>query len=1750
MDVFSLRDRLIGDYSAFARSFTTISATDIRQALDAEYAAGRFWPDPLISVNPRFKAAKTGDEMAAAGEILPITARVFRLRDRPDEPSVLFHLHQYNALAIAKQRRSFVVTTGTGSGKSLCYFLPIIDTILREKQKDAAPRTRAIVIYPMNALANSQIEEVGKFLKGSGAALTVRRITGQETSDERDEIAKNPPDILLTNFMMLELLLVRQAERDRDIIQHCKGLEFLVLDELHTYRGRQGSDVGLLVRRLRQRTQPPSLVCIGTSATMTSEGPASERNKVVADVSSRLFGTKVLHTDVITEDLEYRTQQPGPSASRPSLGPVVAAGWPTAITNEDFAKHPLAIWLEGRIGIRRPSDGTKLERAAPRTLPQVAQRLAADSGQSVEQCTTVLRDLLLAAAQRESDRIGDANASSDAFFAFKLHQFISGARTALATLQKPAANGAKPGVDERHVTLDAQRFLPGSSGTFLYALHFCRQCGQEFHPVVQEDTEGGPAFLPRDLDDIPPVDPEEDNSAVPHFGLIVPAGGLEFSDQDDQYPEDWLDIGTNQTRLKSDFRRLRARKVSLRPDGVESADGIAFWFLPGKHRFCPSCRTSHASQGKDSNRLAALSMEGRSSATTQLTLSTLRWMHGHDSPVDPLKRKLLGFSDNRQDAALQAGNFNDFLFVTLLRAAQLRALEQAPPDGLEIDDCGKALMKALGFDRRGDEATDREWMMSPGAFGPVRNDAEKTLREVLTYRMLFDQRRGWRLNNPNLEQLDLLEAGYVGLEELAAHAEWPADVPTLLADATPETLVRVYRVIFDHMRTGLALQHPLLAAADLESLTSRSKSSVRAPWGFATDERARSGCALYIRAPQNLQARDRDLVLAGGLLSRLGRALRKQDVWGVPVGKVSRADYEVMLGHLLDHAARSGYLDKDETTYPSCAGWRLQANVLRLRPKAEATGRNLFFVDLYRNVAASLGGGERELFYLEAREHTAQVDRFRRESRERRFRYNDQDRERLKETAPQLKEVLERDTFLPVMFCSPTMELGVDISALNAVFMRNVPPTPANYAQRSGRAGRSGQAALIVTYCAALSPHDQWYFARRETMVHGQVRAPFLDLANPDLVTSHLHAVWLAESGCALDPDVSKSVDLDDPDWRLVKDIRDVIEHPDLSRRAGKAMEEVLDLLSSELTATSAPWYPGAAVLADEVATRAAGRFDAAFNRWRAMYRSAASQRDEARRVMDNHTLPQRERENAKRRHAQALDQLDLLRQHREQENTDFFSYRYLATEGFLPGYNFPRLPLTAFVPSARDRGGAFLQRARFLGLSEFGPRSLVYHEGRAYRVVRVHLGATGEATGATLLTSAVRVCQSCGAAHFDDAVAVCHHCRADLAEARRIRDLFRVEQLGTQPTERITANDEERQRQGFEILTSFELNEASGSLTQRDVLGGEGALLAHVVYSGSATLFRVNLGLRRRRQGAGNGFKVDPQTGYWKKLSQDDEDVSEEGGGASTTIVPYVEDRKNALLWRFSSPEDDPLCSKAIITLQHALKRGIEAVCQVEESELQAESLPNSKDRTGVLFYESSEGGAGVLNRVAIDQDLLRSIASEALRVMHFDLPDGSPLPAQPDDLHDVPDTQCVAGCYRCLLSYYNQPDHPQIDRQDAQAKRYLMALARCELVTSAHSSTGPTLQATDRLSKSSSPLAMVSETCGQHGWAMPSTASLAGTEALVWNAHAVALVIEPAGQDVKLAAERLGLDLQTVAADASVAEIKALIESVLRIA
>jgi hypothetical protein len=239
-----------------------------------------------------------------------------------------------------------------------------------------------------------------------------------------------------------------------------------------------------------------------------------------------------------------------------------------------------------------------------------------------------------------------------------------------------------------------------------------------------------------------------------------------------------------------------------------------------------------------------------------------------------------------------------------------------------------------------------------------------------------------------------------------------------------------------------------------------------------------------------------------------------------------------------------------------------------------------------------------ELFGIEGREHTAQVDATRREWREWRFRWGDEDRENLAKEKEQVRLVGEPSVFLPALFCSPTMELGVDISALNAVYMRNMPPTPANYAQRSGRAGRSGQAALVVTYCSAQGPHDQYYFGQPQAMVSGIVRPPALDLANRDLVEAHLHAVWLADSTKELTFDIPHVLDLTNAALSVQKDIADVFADPQLTARSAQSMRRILDSIDAELTPVAAPWAIDRQGFADGIATAASSEFSNVFTFW------------------------------------------------------------------------------------------------------------------------------------------------------------------------------------------------------------------------------------------------------------------------------------------------------------------------------------------------------------------------------------------------------------------------------------------------------------------------------------------------------------------------------------------------------------------------
>lgn len=1648
IDVFSLQDSVVAEYRQFATSFTTIYADDIRSQVEAIYGENRFWPEPLIQINPKFKQTARVDQLAADGMVDPRCIDIFRT----DAGPLQLYKHQEQSIALAVQGQSFVVTTGTGSGKSLCFFIPIVNAVLREKRN----HTQAIIIYPMNALANSQFEEINKYLQNANHPVTFSRFTGQEKDDERRRIAENPPDILLTNFMMLELLMTRQDDIDRRVIANCKGLRFLVLDELHTYRGRQGADVALLVRRVRERLSPERLQCIGTSATMASEGTVADKNRIVGQVASRLFSIEIPASNVVIETLERATEGTLDAPTcKSQLAAVIDAGIQDNLSDETLREHPLAIWVETRLGITWSIPDQRWVRARPLTVSEAVNALAADAERPPEVCRKVLRQLLIISSLPERERTGVSTASRRSFFAFKLHQFISGAGHVYATLDPPG---------ERRVTVEGQRFLPGSEEKRLYATHFCRECGQEYHPVRRVESEGEKQFFPRDIDDAPPPHlndeddlAEGDEAEVFGFLSLHSDEPNYFNNRIEEYPETWLEFNAlGEVQLKYNYRPARAQEVWVAANGI-SGTGQRAWFLPGRFRFCLRCGATHSGPVRDRNRLASLSAEGRSSATTVLVGAVLRWMHGLAAEIfAPNQRKLLGFTDNRQDAALQAGYFNDFLFVSLVRAGFLRALEEAGDQGLRSEHLGVAQQRALGFDRNNPNVR-AEWLLEPNLRGFNLQEAERTLQQVLAYRVWFDQRRGWRFTNPNLEQLGLLKVEYLGLSDLAADEELFVGAPAPLRDARPEVRASVYGKLFDHMRQWMAIRAQVLDPNTMDQIGARSYNQLRLPWGFDKNPRRSRWLLTVSPVRRGIRFNDEETIVRSGLASSLGKTLRSPSLWGgnPDINNLKTKDFTQLVEHLLKAASEHGLTVQEGTAFDT-QGWKLVDSCVLFRKGDGKPNQKSFFRDYYKTLAGLLGETNHPLFGFEAREHTAQVDGERREIREKRFRYDTAERNDLNQEAQRLREIEEPNRFLPVLFCSPTMELGVDISALNAVYLRNVPPTPANYAQRSGRAGRSGQAALVLTYCAALSPHDQYFFRDPKAMVHGEVRAPLLDLANRDLVESHLQAVWLACTEERLSSSIADLLQLNNPTRPLQAELqeRTRCDLPLAIQRIGG----VLDLLADDLA--GAPWYPGRDAFAAWIVREAPTRFDQAFNRWRDLFLAAEEQRDAARRVMDNYSAPEKEKKAAKNRHDQATEQLNLLQKGTTGVSNDFYTYRYLATEGFLPGYNFPRLPLMAFIPSTSDRRGkeTFLQRPRFLALSEFGPRSLVYHEGSAFRVVRAMLSLGSRdttATDARLPTLTVRLCRMCGAGHFSDRESLCHSCGEPLGGAEIVTNVYRIENVATKSVERITANDEERQRQGFELQTTFEWARRDQQLDlRRGIVADSTGEIARLTFGTGATITRLNKGLRRRVDRRRLGFRIDPVSGYWAS-TREGEEIEDPTVNPSQTIVPIVQDRKNALLLQLVG---DELSTMVQATVQYALQRGIEAVFQLEEGELLGEPVPDRERRKGILFYEATEGGAGVLTRLASEPESFTLVARQALRIMHFDLENGFPVAATA--LIDQKEKTCVAACYRCLMSYYNQPDHEFIDRRDEQAREILWRLA---LSTTSLQASSPVVVAPD---------------------------------------------------------------------------------------
>lgn len=1603
MDVFSLRDRVIDEYASFAASFIQFRDDRIREHVDESLASGFLWPEPLIQLNPGFERAETVEQLVGEGILHPGCGRIFRLRqDGGRSESIRLHRHQAEAIRAAKKEKSYVLTTGTGSGKSLAYIIPIVDLVLRNPSPD---RVKAIIVYPMNALANSQMGELEKFLGDAepGDRVTFARYTGQESDEDRRRIIEDPPDILLTNYVMLELLLTRPFEKQ--LIHAARGLRFLVFDELHTYRGRQGADVAMLIRRTREALEAKRLQCVGTSATIAGSGERVEQRREVARVASLLFGTKVQADDVIGETLRRVTEERDfrDATELSALRSRVEdrAGPPS--NYEDLVDDPLSSWIETTFGARSHPDDDDLVRAEPRSISGdegAARELAELVGLSEELCTDAVEKHLLAGHRCPDPDTGDP------VFAFRLHQFISRGDTVYASLEAES---------DRYITVNKQQYVPNDRSRVLLPLAFCRECGQEYYMVRKgrDDTSGLRRFIAREYSDHQDSDDGE-------------AGFLYLCSEDpwpsdpevilDRVPEDWLDTRGATRRVKSYYRDELPAPVRLAPSGTEAEEGVeAHWFP--KFRFCLRCGVAYSARGvrSDFAKIGILGSGGRSSATTVLSLSSVQELEDQES-LPARARKLLSFTDNRQDASLQAGHFNDFVDVVLLRSAIYRAAAAAGPEGIAHEDLTQRVFEAL-------DLPVELYAADPDVRFKAREDTDRAFREMLGYRLYRDLKRGWRITCPNLEQTGLLEIRYRSLHELCASQEDWGDLHPALASAAAEDRTRVVKTLLDYMRRELCVKVDYLDSRYQERIRQQSAQWLSREWAIDENEPMDTAAILFPRSQRKDDWRGNVFLSPRG---GFGQFLRRQSTLPHYEGdRLTLDDTQEMCEQLLEVLRRAGLTQivHEATDEDEVPGYQLPAGAMRWvagdgtesfhdpirvpRQSEEGGTPNPYFVSLYR------GSGD-ELRGIRSREHTAQVDYDERQRREEAF----------------------REGRLPILYCSPTMELGIDIAELNLVNLRNVPPTPANYAQRSGRAGRSGQPALVLTYCSKGSSHDQYFFKRPERMVAGAVTPPRIDLANEDLIRAHIQAVWLAEMGQSLHTSLSELLDLSSSDLPFRDGVDENLSSDGARRRAGERAEHILASLESELA--GADWYSESWL--EEVLAQVARRFDAAADRWRGLYQSAARQQRVQHEIASDPSRTPDERRRARRLRQDAESQLELLMDTRYVWQSDFYSYRYFASEGFLPGYNFPRLPLSAYIPGRRARSerDEFLSRPRFLAISEFGPRSFIYHEGSRYLVNQVILPADRE----EIRTSAAKQCTQCGYLHpveDGDGPDLCERCEVRLPAP--IQPMFRLQNVSTVRRAKINSDEEERVRMGYDLVTGIRFAERGGEPSFRTArVEADGAMVARLIYGDAARLWRINLGWARRKERDRLGFVLDLEQGYWARSQEvEEEDHEDPLSNRKERVIPFVEDHKNSLLFEFEEVPE----TEVVASLQAALKSAIQVEYELEENELAAEPLPDPDDRRLILFYEASEGGAGVLRMLVEDPSALARVAKQALSICHFDPETGEDLRRAPGATED-----CEAACYDCLMTYTNQRDHALLDRQ--KIRDALLRLARSKVSVS----------------------------------------------------------------------------------------------------
>jgi hypothetical protein len=1072
------------DYVEYLSSMFFFQDKDLMsQAKKQLSEEGKFVKGPFIEITPPFITGKSMQDLIDEGLV---STEFYKLKKHFPLDRKLY-IHQETSIRKVIEGKNVIVATGTGSGKTECFLLPIINHLMREKEAGTLNSgIRALLLYPMNALANDQIARLRGILKDY-PEITFGRYTGeteieQKKAEElfaktnpdvelipnelisREKMRENPPHILLTNYAMLEYLLLRPKDNVFFSEEGAENWKFVVLDEAHTYNGAKGTEISMLLQKLKERiykNQRYKLTCIATSATL---GGGKEAYKEVAKFASDLFHEPFYPDDIIESkrvNLLERKAKGVRRTSKEYFG-----------LSRNYSNKELYDLLKDDLNVIKLQE---ILQRKPRLLSDLAKEFFQDENISNSERLDALVEIVnLCAMAKEDD-------NSLPLLPARYHVFAKALEGAYVALYK-----------KRRLFLDRKKTyrLDNQNKVVTFELANCQRCGQEYitgrtenerliHADAEVDIEG---VIKRKQEYymLSPTAEHIDLSSIDSDETIIEGGNISI--ESDEYilctacghiePEGKKRL-TNCCDFPSD-KYIKLLKVRMPGYTVNT---------------CLKC-------GNHSINIVKEFRTADDPATEVLTRSLYQCippnkqekieddLFGENENIDEdlLGRKLLVFSDSRQEAAFFASFLQAKYNNILWRNAIITTLEKLQKyEDIRIDSLANEVVK---------------YGKQKNLFENGLDDLEKQKQvQTVLIKEFMNTERHFGLEGLGLisfvpekpEKWSKLRINSLGFD------------PDL--DITTDELWELYRVLFNSLRVTNAITYPDLVSITDQTFAPRNKDvyfkiesevsdSGNTILGWLPREKSNNRRLDFIQKLYKAKGYSKEeafekarILLKELLLGKLYKDfwVREEYIYETHLpreGTVLKLNYkkwQVVKPRKLFICNKCGSIVTTNLR-GICPSFRCEGNLIKYEDRLN---RFSYFKKLYTSIKP---------IPLIANEHTAQLT---------------------SEYASRLQNRFEKGE-VNVLSCSTTFEMGVDVGQLEAVFMRNVPPETANYIQRAGRAGRRTEStAFSLTYAKRRS-HDLTYYQFPERIISGMIKAPYIELNNEKIVLRHIFSVVLA----------------------------------------------------------------------------------------------------------------------------------------------------------------------------------------------------------------------------------------------------------------------------------------------------------------------------------------------------------------------------------------------------------------------------------------------------------------------------------------------------------------------------------------------------------------------------------------------------------------------------------------------------------------